>query len=131
MKVALFLICHAGIAEALLETAVQIMGKPNLKVEVLGINKDDDTDLVKVRAESILCDIKKHHDVLILTDLIGSTPNNIAATLGQSGHVSVISGLNMGMLLTVFNYPQLPLNELCSTVYEGAKKSIIQPEVCL
>ncbi|MBW3546289.1 MAG: hypothetical protein KY428_11955, partial [Bacteroidetes bacterium] len=50
--------------------------------------------------------------VLVLTDAFGSTPSNIAMRLSRQSGVTVVSGLNLPMLLRVMNYPQLSLEEL-------------------
>jgi len=63
--------------------------------------------------------------VLILTDAYGSTPSNIANRLAAIVTSKVIAGVNLPMLLRVFNYPEQSLEELSTTAFEGGKDGII------
>jgi len=62
--------------------------------------------------------------VLVLTDLYGSTPSNIAQKLIAQRNVHVVSGLNLSMLIRILNYPQLPLLELSEKAVSGGKDGI-------
>jgi len=63
--------------------------------------------------------------VLILTDAYGSTPSNIANRLAAIVTSKVIAGVNLPMLLRVFNYPEKSLEELSTTAFDGGKDGII------
>ena len=64
--------------------------------------------------------------VLILTDMFGSTPSNIAKEFSQKKNVNVISGVNLSMLLNIFNYPSLNLREITKKALEGGKDGVMQ-----
>ena len=63
--------------------------------------------------------------VLILTDMYGSTPGNIACALGQNNRVAVVAGLNLPMLVRVLNYPQLDLHTLAEKAESGGRIGIV------
>ena len=63
--------------------------------------------------------------MLILTDLYGSTPSNIANRLIDTHNASVISGANLPMLLRILNYPEMSLEALCDKAANGARDGIV------
>jgi len=62
---------------------------------------------------------------LILTDMYGSTPSNIATEFSKYKNVKIISGINLSMLLNIFNYPSLNLDKLSKKAIEGGKEGIL------
>lgn len=64
--------------------------------------------------------------VLVLTDIYGATPDNLARYFGEQCNAVVISGVNLPMLLRVLNYPAQSLQQLCDTAVSGARSGIQQ-----
>jgi PTS system ascorbate-specific IIA component len=62
--------------------------------------------------------------VLVLTDVYGATPDNLARYFGEQCNACVISGVNLPMLLRVLNYSGQSLPQLCDTAVAGAKSGI-------
>ncbi len=72
--------------------------------------------------------MNKSQGFLILTDLFGSTPSNIASRLQQfqeSDKIRIVAGLNLPMLIRVMNYPHLALDELTQKAVSGGKDGVI------
>ena len=65
-------------------------------------------------------------EVLILTDLYGSTPSNIANQLGIrcKRHVKVIAGLNLPMLIKVLDHANLPLKHLAENAIKAGQQGV-------
>ena len=63
--------------------------------------------------------------VLVLTDVCGATPSNIACRLVSLGRVMVVSGLNLPMLMRILNYPNLSLEELAERAVSGGRQGIM------
>jgi len=74
--------------------------------------------------------LDKGDGLLILTDLYGSTPSNIAYTLKKqcNNDIRIISGMNLPMLVTIVNYASLPLDKIVTKVIRGGKKGIIDDQ---
>jgi mannose PTS system EIIA component len=83
-----------------------------------------DPDQQLERAQQYLQQLEQGDGVLILTDLYGSTPSNIACKL-RNDKVAVITGLNLPMLIRVLNYPALNLHELAEKATGGGREGII------
>jgi PTS system mannose-specific IIA component len=67
----------------------------------------------------------KGDGVLILTDMFGSTPSNIAHRLAQRGKVMVVTGLNLPMMIKVMNYPTHNLEQLVELAVKGGKTGVL------
>jgi mannose PTS system EIIA component len=67
--------------------------------------------------------------VLVLTDVYGATPDNLARYFGEQCNARVVSGVNLPMLLRVLNYAGQSLQQLCDTAIAGAKLGIQQSAV--
>jgi len=126
MNVGILLLTHTGAAAhypALLE---RLLGRVPLPLEVFEVAFDSDLDALLPSASAALRRVDKGDGVLILTDLYGASPSNLAAKLVQLGTPARrVSGLNLPMLLRVCNYPELALDQLASTAVTGGKTGVI------
>lgn len=127
MKVGLLIVTHGRIGEALLETATNMLGLCPLRAEVLGIRQDCEPQEVLQQARGLIEQLNEGAGVLVLTDMYGSTPSNIAGALGGRG-VSVIAGVNLPMLVRVLNYPQLGLAEIAGKAVSGGHDGVLSFE---
>ena len=126
MTIGILLLTHNDIGTQLLLAAKSTYGSVPIKTEILSIDHyDQPNDLAKLANQYVkLLDDGK--GVLILTDMFGSTPSNIAKDLCHLSKVNVVSGLNLSMLLHIFNYPNLSLNQLTTKAIEGGKDGVMQ-----
>ncbi len=124
MSVGVLIITHEGIATSILDTAVNIFGKSPLRVEVLPAARDCDTDALQKRVKEKVDKLNEGDGVLVLLDIYGSTPSNVACSVVDQNQVRVISGLNLPMLVRIFNYPALSLPELAKKAVSGGKDGV-------
>ena len=124
MSVGILLITHPGIGSSILHSANRILGSCALNTKCLEVPSDVSVTRIQSSAETMIGNLNQGQGVLLLTDLYGATPNNLARDYIQKDQVAVLAGLNLSMLLRVFNYPDLPLDELCSKAVEGGIKGI-------
>lgn len=126
MSVGILLITHEGIGNAMLDVATRLLRKLPLVAEAFEVPFDADADALLPQASAALRRVDGGHGVLILTDLYGATPSNIAARLARLGTpVRRVSALNLSMLLRVMNYADLPLDELPAVATAGARNGVI------
>lgn len=64
--------------------------------------------------------------LLVLTDVYGATPDNLARYFSNECNARVISGINLPMLLRVLNYADQSLEQLCETALTGGRKGVQQ-----
>ncbi|MGH8122632.1 MAG: PTS sugar transporter subunit IIA [Rudaea sp.] len=125
MSVGILLLTHEGMGDALLETARHILGRVALKVDAFSIPPGSDIDLALNGAAARVRALDAGDGVLVLTDVYGATPSNVAERLAPVGlQVRRVSGLNLPMLLRVLNYPEKSLAELAQTAEYGGRGGI-------
>lgn len=122
--VGLLIITHNQIGTALFETATHMLGMCPLMAEVLPVTNDCDPDAMVRRGRQLVEELDQGDGVLVLTDMYGSTPSNIAARLADNRQVLVVSGLNLPMLVRVMNYPALSVSELAAKAESGGRDGI-------
>lgn len=119
MSVGLLIITHDGIGSSLLDAINNMIGKNPLKARSLSVSCTCDPDALFKTANEYFDAVDDGDGVLVLTDLIGSTPSNIAHSLKRHDKVNIVTGINLSMLTRLFNYSELGLNELTEKAYSG------------
>ncbi len=125
MSVGIFIITHNDIGQQLLETARVMLGTCPLESTSLSIPSDCALETSIAEAKLIINKLDSGDGVLVLTDMFGSTPSNIANRLSNNNSVTVISGVNLPMLIRVLNYPRLNLKQLAEKAYSGGHDGIM------
>ncbi|KQZ60208.1 MULTISPECIES: PTS fructose IIA subunit family protein [unclassified Lysobacter] len=129
MSVGILLITHEGIGNALVAVASRLLRPLPLKVEALEVPFDADHDLLLPMASAALRRVDGGQGVLVLTDLYGASPSNLAARVARLGTpVRRVSALSLPMLLRVLNYSDLELDELPAVAAAGARNGVIIDE---
>ena len=122
MSVALLIVSHHNIGKALVEAMETTFDhRLPLKLHTVDVPADGDPDKLKLEVKNAVKAINTGEGVLILTDLYGSTPSNICKDNLQTGHVRIVTGLNLPMLLRVMNYPDLPLDAIAANAIAGGQ----------
>lgn len=123
MSVSLLVITHDEIGQALVDTANTMLGSTPMHVDILPVSTAANPDDLVAKARDL---IASHADgTLILTDMYGSTPSNIACKIMQTDNVRVVGGVNLPMLVRVLNYPRLSLDELVYKAVTGGQDGIV------
>lgn len=126
MAVGILLITHEGIGNALLAVATRLMPILPLRMESLEVPFDGDPDGLLPSASAALRRVDDGDGVLVLTDLYGATPSNLAAKVARIGTpVRRVSAVSLPMLLRVLNYPELGLDELPAVAGAGARNGVV------
>lgn len=125
MTVGILLVTHENYGNVSLQTVKSILGVCPLETKSLSVPFDANPDTIYEEAKSAVKQLDNGEGVLILTDLYGSTPSNIAHRLIEEGRTVVVSGLNLSMLMRVLNYPNLSLEELVDKASRGGSEGVI------
>ena len=123
MKVGILLVTHSDIGKQLLLTATSIFGKNPFQVELLSVDNYDQPNDVRELAEKYVKFLDNGAGVLVLTDTVGTTPSNIASSINYR-KIKVVAGLNLSMILNVFNYPEDSLDQLSIKALEGGIQGV-------
>jgi len=125
MSIGLLVITHNRIGETLLDTAVAMIGGSPLQTRTIAVTVDSNPEQVTDYARKLASELDKGEGVLILTDMFGSTPSNIAASLLDQPRIMLVTGINLPMLVRVLNYSHLGLAELAHKATSGGHDGII------
>ena len=123
MKVGILIITHSDIGKQLLLTAISVFGQNPFQVELLSVDNFDQPNDMKQLAEKYVNFLDKGRGVLVLTDVIGTTPSNIASSI-EHKNIKIVAGLNLSMILNVFNYPGETLDQLSKKAIEGGAEGV-------
>ena len=98
----LLVVTHGRLAEELVAAARRIVGDlPRLAAVVL--DWDDDVGDARRRVEQAIKELGSDGRALILNDMFGGTPSNVALSFLEDGRVDVVSGVNLPMLIKFAN----------------------------
>lgn len=126
MTIGLITITNNHIGEQLADTAEEILGSPPFAVRHFTVRADDDpADVERAIIESVDA-VDNGAGVLLVTDLYGSTPCNIARRIAPSHHVRVLSGVNLPMMLRIYSHYRLDLDVLAHKAAEGARIGVVE-----
>ena len=126
MAVGVLLITHEGIGQALLAVAGRMLSPLPLRAEALEVPFDADTGQLLPQASAALRRVDAGAGVLVLTDLYGATPSNLAAQVARLGTpVRRVSALSLPMLLRVMNYAECGLDELPAIAAAGSRNGAV------
>lgn len=124
MTVKILLITHEDIGEALLNATTKTYGKLPIPTTVVAVNYSTDPDRILPKLQIIAAKSHPEEGILVLTDMFGATPCNLALALKQY-NMRVISGLNLPMLIKTMNYPNLTLSELAEKAICGGRDGVV------
>ncbi len=99
--IGVLLVTHGEIGTSLLASAAQILGAAPRQVATLSVWRQDDPDDLTLRARELVEGIDDGDGVLVLTDIFGATPGNVASRLLEDGRIEGVSGVSLPMLLRV------------------------------
>ncbi|OGA18188.1 MAG: hypothetical protein A3I63_04960 [Betaproteobacteria bacterium RIFCSPLOWO2_02_FULL_66_14] len=97
--IGILIVSHGATGTDLLATAAQVLGEQPRQVLALGVSRDENPERVLGHARELLPQVDDGAGVLVLTDMFGATPGNIAVRLLEDGHVEGVAGLSLPMLL--------------------------------
>ena len=125
MSVGLLLVTHGKMGHYLLDTLHDIPGELPLAADVLEVRRVQDPNVLLRQGGRMIERLDAGKGVLILTDAFGSTPSNIAARLHQKGRTVIVAGINLPMMVRIFNYPQLDLPGLAAAAVQGGQRGVL------
>jgi PTS system mannose-specific IIA component len=125
MSIRLFIVTHDEIGAALMSTAIKMFGHSPLRYKTLSVSEKCDPDACRQQARDCIDELDSGDGVLVLTDMYGSTPCNIASAVIEPGRVNVVAGISLPMLVRVFNYPHLDLEQSTHKAVSGGHDGIM------
>ncbi|MEC5399293.1 PTS sugar transporter subunit IIA [Uliginosibacterium sp. H1] len=102
--IGIFLLTHGTLGESLIQCACHVLNRRPPQLAQLGVSAQDDPLDILPTARRWVDSVDSGKGVILLTDIFGATPSNIALKLLEPGHVEGIAGANLPMLLRILTY---------------------------
>lgn len=123
--IGILLITHDTLGEALLQCASHVLNKRPEQILQLGLAAGDDpTDLLPL-AKKLLKLVDTGEGVLVITDIYGASPANLAAKLLQPGKVEGLAGANLPLLLRAIGYRDKGMETLLKRATAGGRDGVL------
>jgi PTS system mannose-specific IIA component len=122
--VGLLVVTHGRFAEELVASARTIVGEL-AGLEAVSIEWNDDADEATGRIREGIAKVDQGRGVLVLTDMFGGTPTNLALSMLEPGKVEIVTGVNLPMLIKFANLPpETELQDAAGRVARQARESV-------
>ena len=123
--IGILLITHGSLGESLIQCACHVLDKRPAQTAQLGVSPQDDPLDLRHVAEGLLASVDQGEGVLVLTDIVGATPANVATGLIRPGRVEVIAGVNVPMLLRALTYRNKDMLTLIARSLAGGCDGVV------
>lgn len=123
--VGILLVTHNGLGGSLLDCVQHVLRKLPDHLRSLSVHEGDDPEQKEAEGRAMIAELDEGDGVLLLTDMYGATPSNIARRLCHAEHVMGVAGVNLPMLLRITCCCDLPLEEMAQRALEGGRECIV------
>ena len=124
--IGILIVSHGAFGESLIHSASHVLGKRPLYVRQVGITVHDDPDALIPVAEDLIRFVDRGDGVLVLTDIYGATPSNVASRLLKPGRVEGLAGVNLPMLIRALTYREESLETVMAKALSGGTEGVIR-----
>ena len=116
---------HSQLGDALIDAAEFILGSRPEAVVSVSIDLNENADKLRNKIAKGIKEVNQNEGVLILTDMFGGTPSNLSYSFLEEGHVEVLSGVNLPILIqAVNNRKKVKISKLALNLVDSGRKSI-------
>lgn len=122
--IGMILVTHGRLAEEFIAAAEHVVGA-QANVKAICIGPDDDMEIRRTNIKDAIREVNTGAGVIILTDMFGGTPSNLAISLMDKGKVEVLAGTNLPMLIKLASIRETAsLEEAVVQAEESGRKYI-------
>ena len=127
--IGILVLTHEDLGDHMIRCGSHVVGMQPPQLRHLGVFVQDDPDVVLSRARALVQQLDSGDGVLVLSDMFGATPCNIASRLVQPGKVECIAGVNLPMLVRVLTYRNEPLPVVIDKGLSGGQSGVLSINV--
>jgi PTS system mannose-specific IIA component len=124
--IGILIVSHGAFGESLIHSASHVLGKRPLYLRQLGVTVHDDPEAILPVGEDLIRFLDQGQGVLVLSDIYGATPSNIAVKLLKPGKVEGVAGVNLPMLIRALTYRDEPLESVLDKALSGATEGVMR-----
>ncbi|TAJ83544.1 PTS fructose transporter subunit IIA [Reyranella sp.] len=117
----LVLVGHGALARSMLDALEQVSGHQS-QLGAICIGADDDMELRRTEILQMIADCDTGDGVIVLTDMFGGTPSNLAISTMDEGRIEVVAGMNLPMMVKFAELRDRPIAEAIPLAQEAGRK---------
>jgi PTS system ascorbate-specific IIA component len=122
--VGIMIIAHGGLAESLIASATHMLGSQPERLLGLSVTGSAQTEAALDQARALAVTLDDGTGVIVLTDMVGGTPANIATHLVKAGSIEGVAGVNLPMLMRTLTYRCNPLSTVVAKAVSGGTECV-------
>jgi PTS system ascorbate-specific IIA component len=126
----ILIVAHTPIAGSMLGFVEHTYGKVPVRMAAVDIPPHEDTKISFDRVYEAASKVQSEYGILVLTDVMGATPANVATRLAKSGlfqcKVIVLAGVNLPMLMRAISYRGTGVESVALKAMQGGQNGIIR-----
>jgi mannose PTS system EIIA component len=124
--IGILIISHGTLGESLIHCACHMLNKRPPRLRQLGVTAQDDPVQLVPLARKMIKELDEGSGVLVLTDMYGGSPSNIAAKLVIPGRVEAVAGVNLPMLIRALTYRDKTLSVMMTKAISGGCEGVLR-----
>jgi len=123
--IGIVVVTHGELGNTLIATTRFIFGAPPEGVVGVSVDLEADPDKLRKSIEDGIKSVDQKDGILLLTDMFGGTPSNLAYSFLEEGHVEVLAGVNLPILIkAVESRADMPVADLAASLEKFGRQSI-------
>jgi mannose PTS system EIIA component len=123
--IGIVIVTHCQLGDALIGAAEFIIGSRPESIESVSIDLSENAEKLRGKIDRGIKKVMGQEGVIILTDMFGGTPSNLSYSFLEEGHIEVLSGVNLPILIQAVNRrKKMELDQLAANLEAFGKKSI-------
>jgi PTS system ascorbate-specific IIA component len=126
----ILIVAHTPLASAMLDFVEHIYGQVPENISAVNVPPHEDVKLTLNKLISIVDGFTGEEEVLVITDIMGATPSNVASRLINHSHslkdVQVVTGVNLPMLLRAISHRHEPIEQIVEKSLQGGQQGVMK-----
>jgi len=124
--IGILIISHGTLGESFIHCASHMLNKRPPRLRQIGVAAQDDPVLLVPQARKLVKELDEGDGVLVLTDMYGGSPSNIAAKLVIPGKVEAVAGVSLPMLIRALTYRDKSLSVMMTKAISGGCEGVLR-----
>ncbi len=124
--IGILLVTHGSFGESLVQNVCHVLNKRPPLIAQFGVAAQDDPLDILPLARLLLREVDGGEGVLVMTDVFGATPANLALKLLEPGRFEGVSGLSLPMLLRALTYRERGMETMLQKAISGAHDGVVK-----
>jgi PTS system ascorbate-specific IIA component len=123
--IGVLIMAHDGLGDSLADAVTHVLGAKPPQFDVFPVAATDDPIALLPKARGAVAALDDGDGVAIFCDIYGATPCNLAVKLGQTGHVEVLAGVSLPMLVRAFTYRTKGMETFVKKAVSGGCEGVL------